>query len=341
MPKKTPEPEQDTKELAKVVDKRMKPPACTEEPVEVLLSNADSAMEELMALSEDTKLSEDARLRVKLLINKANPVKLGTEEIENPEWKVPRLMIAQPTTQSASKPDSAKNGDIYTTSGTAVPRPFRFYLLYINEVNIKFTAGEKVPECRSVDARLGNPYGWCFKCPFLPINKQRGKWENRTKSDCVNGIEALVINDTFSEIYLINFNKTSRSAGAALQSFALQSINIYDQLFTLETEKKTADLGIYWIFKIAPEGTKLNPERTKDPLVAMSDMEKIAHSVATLYQAKRHVLLHDFYLQALDGENRAAELEKGMDMHTLNEALGLNDTEEEFVDDKRSSSNPM
>ncbi len=73
-------------------------------------------MDKLLALGSDEKLPVALQQAVKDLAALASAQKPGMEEVTT-AWRVPRVNIVQPTSQSGAKPEAAKNGDLYTTAG--------------------------------------------------------------------------------------------------------------------------------------------------------------------------------------------------------------------------------
>src|SRR5258706_13295792 len=133
-----------------------------------------SKRDELMLLADDTTMPDKMRQVVRDLAALASPSRPGLEEMTG-AWNVPRINIAQPTTQSEAKPESAKNGDLYTTSGQLLEKPWPGIPIYFSEENINFPkGGGKNPVCQAPGAKLGSRFGECFKCPTLPFGKQNG-----------------------------------------------------------------------------------------------------------------------------------------------------------------------
>ena len=94
------------------------------------------------ALIDSGDLPELIKSKVQSLVAQANPVKPGMEEVTT-TWSVARVQIAQPTTQSSAKPESAKQGDLYTTAGQILERPFGFIPIWFNLENIMFKQGRR------------------------------------------------------------------------------------------------------------------------------------------------------------------------------------------------------
>lgn len=247
------------------------------------------------ALANDVTISEAGREKIKSLVELVSPHKAGLEDGVSDGWKVPRLQVVQPTTSSPAKPSSAKPGDLYTTAGSLVERPFAFVPLYINVENVYFESpADKIPKCTAPDAKLGNTFGVCEHCPQLPFGKQPGKEQKIT--GCSNQVVVAGLAVELDQIVLITFSKTSRSAGSALVSLVRQRKHVWSQSYLLDTEKKSGAQGLYYILKIEPTG-KDNP----------AEIVRIAEAISQHYEAGRKKLLaHHYYRIGSAGDTAVA-----------------------------------
>lgn len=302
------------------------------EELELISVQKLGAVRELL---DDPMFTDDERKKLKNLVEQANPSREGMEEMVT-TWSVPRIQIAQPTTQSAAKPESAKQGAMYTSAGGLLETPFQFIPLNFNTEHIMFKQGEKAPECYAPDAKLGQPYGICQKCPHLPFGQQNGGRGEQKKTDCQNQIVVAMLAYDLSQIYICQFGKTSRGAGSALLSLAKAQPMAWKQSYLLSTEKKTGDVGTYWVFKIEPTG-KDNPD----------NVIKIAEAFYRLYSANRKRFLGDYYLKAGSAQQTTALAEAEFDRNKLAAGLGGDDAGEPDLSapaptsSVRSSAKPM
>jgi hypothetical protein len=252
----------------------------------------------MFALAEDPSMPENARQAVRDLAALASPSKPGLEEMLM-AWRPPRLMIAQPMTRSTAKPENAKNGDLFDTTGRLHAAPWTGTVIYIHEENINFKEGTKNPICSAPDAKLGSPFGECARCQYLPFGKQvRAKGEEQQITDCDNNIVAIMVPADLSNVYTVQFSKTSRKAGGALMQLAGAQRLVWAQSYQLSTEKKTNDSGMWWFFNVKPTGVN-NP-----PHVA-----KLCEALYALYIAERKLMLHNHYSRPARAPQAAAEAE--------------------------------
>ncbi len=283
-----------TTAVAKVAPKSLAVVPPTVEELDRRVAVQAEKLAALAALLQDGELSDATKVQVKKLLEQANPNKRGMEEV-NAVWTVTRLNVVQPTTQAVAKPDSAKPGDMFTGAGELLTKPFNFIPLYFNFENIMFETGEKAPKCASPDGKLGSTFGQCATCPNLPFGQQNSGRGEQKKTDCQNQIVVALLAADLSGLYLAAFGKTSRGAGSALMALAKQHAFPWKQSYMLTTEKKTGDLGTYFVFKVEPTGKDNSP-----------DVTKVADVLSDLYAANRQRSLGEFYLRSTSAAQTAA-----------------------------------
>lgn len=289
----------------------------------------------LFALIDDVTLPDKTREAIKMLAKLSSPEKPGMEEVLT-AWKVPRLNIAQPTTRSEAKPESAKMGDLYTTAGQLLEKPWGGIPLYFYEENINFPEKSKTPACQAPDGKLGSPYGNCLTCPHLPFGKQNGGRGDQKKTDCQSNIVCVMLAVDLSQVYVVQFGKTSRKAGSAMLSLAGQQTAVWRQSYLLTTEKKTGDLGLYYIYKVEPTGKDNAP-----------DIQRLCEALYELYIAERRKFLGDWYARPQKAPMAAIEAEGEFAAGALDAGLGggvepdLSTPVEATASSSRTSSKPM
>lgn len=282
----------------------------TPEDVEKLEVVAAEKLQALVNLAQDSELTEAGREKVLVLVAQAQPIKPGMEEITT-TWTIPRVQIVQPTTQASAKPESARPGDMFTTSGALLEKPFGFIPLYFSQEHIMFTQGERTPACSSPDAKLGSPYGFCQNCAHLPFGQQNGGRGDQKKTDCQNQIVVAVLSLDLSQVYMVQFAKTSRGAGSALISLAKAHPFPWKQSYLLSTEKKSGDLGVYHVYKIEPTGKDNG-----------ADALKVGKTLSELYSANRKKFLAEFYRRASTAAQTAVLAEAEFNRSKLDLGLG-------------------
>jgi len=280
---------------------------------DILVAAVVTKLDALMAMGTDPKTPAALQQVIMNLAALASAQKPGMEEVQT-AWRIPRVNIVQPTSQSEAKPESAKNGDFYSTAGQILERPFGIIPVYFHEENINFPPNSKNPVCSSPDAKLGSPFGECLKCPHLPFGKQNGGRGEQNRTDCQNNISCIALAADLSQVYQIQFGKTSRKTGSALLSLAGQQQFVWKQSYLLNTDKKTSDLGLYYIYKVEPTS------KDNDPAV-----QKLAHALYELFVAERQRSLGAWYSRPMRAPQVAAEAEGEFAGSALEAGLGVND----------------
>ncbi len=297
-----------------------------------------SKLDALRQLSSDPSLPADVQKAVLMLVDQAAQVKPGMEEVTT-RWRIQRIQIAQATSTTAAKPDSAKNGDLYTTAGKLLEKPFGFIPFHFSQENIMFPMGAKAPSCQSPDAKLGQPFGECQACPNLPFGLQNNGKGDQKKTDCQNQIVAVVVAADLSQVYMIQFAKTSRGAGSALISLAGQQQFPWKQSYLLETEKGNSELGNFHKYKVSPTGKDNDAHKAR-----------VAQALCDLYTAERYRFLADWYrgassaprmAAAAEGEFQGGKLDAGLAGEVEPYDLGGGADSDAPVGNVRSAAKPM
>lgn len=278
------------------------------DPVE-LDTYCAAQLDALRALSLDASMPSEIQKAVLTLVDQAAQVKPGMEEVTT-RWRIPRIQIAQATSTTAAKPESAKNGDLYSTAGKHLEKPFPFIPFHFSHENVMFPMGAKAPSCQSPDAKLGQPFGECVKCPHLPFGMQNAGKGDQKKTDCQNQIVVVVLAADLSQVYMIQFAKTSRGAGSALQSLAGQQPVPWQQSYLLETEKGNSELGNFHKYKVSPTGKDNDAHKIR-----------VAQALCDMYTAERYRFLSEWYrgaasapalAAAAEGEFQGGKLDAGL-----------------------------
>jgi hypothetical protein len=267
-------------------------------------------LEGLQELGTDPSVPAALQQVVLNLAALASTAKPGMEEVQT-AWRIPRINMAQPTSQSEAKPESAKNGDIYTTAGQLLERPYGLIPIYFYEENINFPQNGKNPVCSSPDGKLGSPYGECLKCPHLPFGKQNGGRGDQQKTDCQSNITCVALSADLKQVVQVQFGKTSRKTGSALLQLAGQQTHVWKQSYLLNTEKKTGEVGVYYVYKIEPTGKENDP-----------NVMKLAFALYELFNAERQRMLGDWYSRPMRAPQAAVEAEGQFSGGALEAGLG-------------------
>lgn len=200
-----------------------------------------------------SRLPEKIADKVQTLLASMNPNKPGFEEMGGARWAPPVVKVHQPT--SGDVPGASKQGDLYTDTGDILPKPFEIVPVYMHYSHAKFEPGNSNPTCRSEDGKRSIYGDLCKDCPDLPFR-------DGNKSLCNKSIEVYAFNKECTEVYRLQFSKTSYKAGSKLYRQASSSAVPWARVYAIDTEKKTRqnDTGIYYIQTLTPTGESVDPE---------------------------------------------------------------------------------
>jgi hypothetical protein len=261
--------------------------------------------EALAELAYDPSFSEETKAKVKDLLALASPVKPGMEEMMVTPWSVVRVNMAQPTSELSAKPESARPGDMYTTAGALLDKSFAFIPLHFHVENIMFIKGQRAPECGAPDAKLGDQYGLCSDCEHLPFGLQNGGRGEQVKTKCQNQIVVAALAADLSQVYLLTFGKTSRSAGTDLVKLAKMQPYPWKQSYRLSTERGKGEQGVYYVFKVEATSKDNPPE-----------VVRLAQALSELFSANRKQFIAEWYVRVAAAAETAAATEAAFSAST-------------------------
>jgi len=186
------------------------------------------------------------------LLQAMSPDKPGFEEMGGARWAVSIVKIVQGMTTDA--PANAALGDLYTNTGDKLEKPWAFIPIYMHYSHTRFEPGNNQPTCRS-DNGITNAYGEpCKQCPDLPFRDGQ-------RTNCNKTINVYAYDKGFTNIYHIQFTKTSYRAGSKLYSQASNSSVPWQRIYALDTAQKQRqnEPGKYGVFTVTPTGEQVDP----------------------------------------------------------------------------------
>ena len=198
-------------------------------------------------------------------------------DTEDQPLRVAVLKIRQRMTTDPGCPDSARDGDLYTTAGDLLARPVKFIPVAIWTSHVMFeSGGGKSVVCYSPDSRLGSEFGECSKCQHEP-------WKNNERTDCDRTLNAIIMTEELG-LYHVRFSSTSYSAGKNLVRFARAMPNLWSRLFKLETSSRKNQKGEFQVFEV---------KAVQD--VPSPDVQKVAEFVCVNLHNARTEMLKGFH----------------------------------------------
>lgn len=246
--------------------KEAAPPAAPETIDTPTPTNTDTALEVFKR-----QLPELAD-KLQSLITRMDPNKPGFEEMGGSGWSIPIVRLRQ--MMSSNAPANSKNGDLYTDTGAVLPAPWKFIPLYMHYGHAKFEPGNSTPTCRSEDAKVSVYGDICAQCNDRPFKDDQ-------KTMCQKSINVYCFDETFENLYRLQFSKTSYRAGTRLFHQAGSDKNMWDRVYALSSEVKSreGDGAKYWVFNVAPVGTEVD---AKYKQLAAFVCEKVAEMRAKI-----------------------------------------------------------
>lgn len=264
--------------------------------LEVFTTAQEKCVASLKALEKNA--AEEEVIGLRRLVKSAQPVVRGREEMTN-KWNIPVVRVVYGTTKDPAKPSKAQPGDMYSSNGRIVPQHFEFTPLYIFENNKMYEQGQNVPVCWSPDAKLGTMFGLCKQCAHEPLGKNpRGE-----TTDCNNGISMVVMSRDW-KIYRIDFFKTSRKAGAAVDRLVQSQDVLWERWFDLTTQATSSNGYDYFVMKTAATGEDLEAVQVE-----------AADVLYSLIKVEREASLEAHYNNTLSAST--ATVQEGADMAAL------------------------
>lgn len=186
------------------------------------------------------------------LAKKSNPRKKGlSDEVESASWNPPSVRVMQPTTRNTSGAEGVQPGDMFTSLGRRIGTELLFIPFYRFTTHTRWDDGDfgGAPNCSSPGAIPGQPrlsiFGTkCDDCPDLPFRDGH-------KTSCNKNMVYWVLDaNTMSDIYSIQFSKTSYRVGSRIYSLAKGQESTWARTFKLSTVKQTTSRGIYYKYDV-------------------------------------------------------------------------------------------
>lgn len=162
---------------------------------------------------------------------------------------IPNVNIRQKMTKQESLPGEVKEGELYTKQAV-VGKELDFIPLFIHRKRVMFETGKERPVCYSNDGITGSVHGSCEKCAY-------GRYSGDTKADCSVGRAVSAVSSDFSQLYQIDFMKTSAKTGGRLETLAASPRGIYSSIFKLTTEKEKNAKGEFYKLQVYATNTKV------------------------------------------------------------------------------------
>lgn len=163
--------------------------------------------------------------------------------------QIPNVSVRQQMTKSESLPGDVKVGELYTKQKVIGPE-LVFVPLYAHFKRVRFVQGQDRPECYSDDGVIGSKWGVCARCAH-------GRYVEGERAGCSSGYAFSVVSDDFTNLYQIDFIKTSSKTGKRLMNLASSPHGIFKYSFRLSTEKVKNAKGEFYELRVGPAGGEM------------------------------------------------------------------------------------
>lgn len=210
------------------------------------LHSVSATLKKLADSIADTELG----LRIHTLSEKTSPFIKG---VEGPQRvKIPSVQLCQ---NSSNKiPAGTKPGQLYTQMNEIIGSEFRFIPVFMHRNRKRWGDDDKI-ECQSMDGLKGNKYGECKSCPY-------GQFVQGERPQCSAGSTYYVVSEELTNIYRIDFSKTSSKAGRDIQKM-ISPPTLWSQVFTLTADKVSTAKNNYYVLKTGATGIRTTEEVSK------------------------------------------------------------------------------
>lgn len=213
----------------------------------------------------------------------SGPIGIDVGDGDGQPLRLPVLKIRQRMTTDPGCPDTARDGDLYSTAGDLIPRPVKFMPLAIWNSHTKFeSGGGRTVECYSPDSKQGSTFGKCAACPYEP-------WKNGSKTECDRTLNAIIMTENLS-LYQVRFASMSFPAGKNLIRFARAMPNLWSRWFKLETSSRKNQKGEFQVFEV---------KAVQD--IPSADVQAVGEYACKSLAVARKSMLDNFYSRVNGG----------------------------------------
>jgi hypothetical protein len=232
-------------------------------------------------------LPEEMQDKLFAIIAKMNPQKKGVVT-DSGQTDFLEIRLNQGTGNDQNRPEDSVSGHYYLSSVEKIGKSFLATPLLIWEGRQMWeqrgddAKGPNTPECTSLDRHMGDHYGACEQCPYLP-------WRDNKPSRCGNTVTAILLIKDSYEIAMLRFQRTSTPAGTQLVKFAKRGTVPWARWYKFEAEVQTKGNDKRWfIIKAAPTDEVVDKDLQKfcDVMCTVAERDYFYPRVARQYSQK-------------------------------------------------------
>jgi len=230
------------------------------------------------------KFPEEVQDKLFALVAKMNPQKKGVVA-EGAVTEFLEVRVNQGTGNDPNRPEDSISGHFYLSSSEKMGKDFLATPILLWEGCQKWEkrdAGDtrpSVPECTSHDRIMGDKYGHCQKCLYLP-------WRDGKVQDCSNMVSGILLTKDPMNLVLIRFQRTSTPGGTQLVKLARRGSVPWARWYKFETEKQEKDATKRWFtIKAIPVDEKVDAPTQKfcDLMCTVAERDYLYPKIARNY----------------------------------------------------------
>lgn len=227
---------------------------------------------------------EEAQDKLSSVIAKMNPNKKGVVSDGN-QTDFLEIRVNQGTGNDPNRPEDSVPGQYYLSSVEKIGKSFLATPVLLwegrqmwKQRNEGDTNAPIAPECTAFDRNIGDKYGHCSECPFLP-------WRDNKPNRCSNTVGAILLIKETLDLVLLRFQRTSAQAGNQLMKYAKRGTAPWARWYRFETDVQTKDVKRWFTIKVTPTDEKVDEHLKKfcDIMCTIAERDYLYPKIARPY----------------------------------------------------------
>lgn len=226
---------------------------------------------------------EDVQDKLSAVIAKMNPNKKGVVS-EGTQADFLEIRVNQGTGNDPNRPEDSVPGHYYLSSVEKVGKSFLAAPVLLWEGRQMWKQRNEgdsspiAPECTAFDRNVGDKYGHCSECPFLP-------WKDNKPNRCSNTVSAILLVKETLDLVLLRFQRTSVQAGNQLMKYAKRGTAPWARWYKFETDVQTKDVKRWFTVKVTPTEDKVDEHLKKfcDVMCTIAERDYLYPKIARPY----------------------------------------------------------
>jgi len=234
------------------------------------------------------KLPEDLAENINGIFERLSPVRKGIYAADA-KLDMVELRLYQGTGTDPNRPSNCNPGQYYLTSKENVGSVFEGIVVLIWQGRTMWGEREenaRIPQCQSMDRKVGSNYGDCDSCPHLP-------WRDGKKQLCSDDCGAFMLTKDLKELVLVRFARTSEPAGRQLMRLVRKTRLPWIKSYKISAEEKKNEKERRRWFEMRTEVGDYTDENIYDlcnALSSITDHDFILPGISFSYRRAARVM---------------------------------------------------